>query len=863
VAHLSASGTLPSTNRLHLAIGLTLRDAPGLEAFLTRLYDPASPDFRRYLTPARFADRFGPSEPDYQAVIAFAQTNHLSVTATHGNRLLLDVSGTVADIQRAFHITLRVYRHPVEARDFFAPDTEPTVAAGLPIADISGLNDYGRPHPKSRVIFPGTAAASTTTKSGTGSGGTYQGNDFRAAYLPGVTLTGAGQTVGLYEQDGYYASDITAYESAAGLTNVPLQTVLLDGFNGVPESENGNEEASLDIEMAACMAPALAKIVVFEATNGTPNDILNAMAASNQISQLSCSWAFPLGPSTTTDNIFKEMAAQGQSFFNASGDSDAFTPGANSVNGVDNPLLNNAPSSNPWATQVGGTTLTTTGPGGAWSSETVWNEGLYQGSYSGSSGGVSTYYAIPVWQTNVSMTANGGSTVGRNIPDVALVAANVYGKFGNGKSGTFTGTSCAAPLWAGLAALINEQSLAAGRSTVGFLNPALYTLGRSTNYGASFHDITTGNNFWPSSPSNYKAVTGYDLCTGWGTPAGAGLINALAGSTDSLVVEPGAGFTATGMVGGPFNTNAAAFTLTNLGTNPLNWVAGGLPAWLTVTPANGTLAHNSKQLVTASLTACADALPAGIYPASIMFSNATSGLAQSHLFTLQVGQSLVQNGGFETGDFTDWTLVGDGGTTNGTFNAVESLAGYYTNVVHAGDYGLLLGDTNPATLSQNLATQPGQGYFLSFWLENPTKGPRQQFWVNWNTNSSGANQIYYLTNPPVFSWTNLTFLLTATRTNTGLQFGAENPTNYFGLDDISVTPVPAPSFVAASRATSSLRLTWYAVAGVNYQVFYSTNLASTNWLALGTNTATDVTLTITNNPGADRQRFYRIERLPY
>ena len=134
------------------------------------------------------------------------------------------------------------------------------------------------------------------------------------------------------------------------------------------------------------------------------------------------------------------------------GDSDAFTTGATSVNGVDNTSLKNVPSSSPYITEVGGTTLTTTVPGGPWSGETVWNWGLDQGSYVGSSGGISSYYSIPSWQTGISMTANGGSTTYRNIPDVSLTADNVYEIYGKGSTQTTGGTSCAAPLWAALTA---------------------------------------------------------------------------------------------------------------------------------------------------------------------------------------------------------------------------------------------------------------------------------------------------------------------------------------------------------------------------------------------------------------------------
>jgi subtilase family serine protease len=501
---LSAKGNLPATNRLNLALGLPLRDAKGVDDFLAQIYDPASPNYHQYLTPEQFTARFGPTEADYAAVTAFARRNNLTVTATHANRLLLDVSGSVEDIQKAFHVTLRTYDHPAEAREFYAPDTEPTVDASLAISDISGLNNYVLPHPKSlrKDSSPSTKAI---PKTGSASGGTYIGHDFRAAYVPDTTLTGSGQMVGLLEFDGYYASDIAAYETTAGYSSVPLQTVLLDSYNGTPTTgpDSGNGEVSLDIEMAVAMAPGLSKIVVFEAgPSGLQNDILNAMAASNQIKQLSCSWGWGGGPSTTTDTIFKEMAAQGQSFFNASGDSDAFTVGSSSANGVDNTSLDNAPSSCPYITVVGGTTLSTSGAGGSWSSETTWNWGLHNGSYVGTSGGVSSYYSIPSWQAGISMSANGGSTTYRNIPDVALTADNVYVAYGDGESATFGGTSCAAPLWAALVALMNQQAASTGASAPGFINPAIYTLGKGASYSSSFHDITTGNNISSSSPNN-------------------------------------------------------------------------------------------------------------------------------------------------------------------------------------------------------------------------------------------------------------------------------------------------------------------------------------------------------------------------
>jgi subtilase family serine protease len=863
VAHLSSRGTLPATNRLNLAIGLPLRDGQGLDDYLAQLCDPASRYYRQYLTPEQFTEKFGPAEMDYAAVIAFAQQNHLTVTTTYGNRLLLDVSGSVADVQQAFHVTLRVYRHPTEARDFYAPDMEPSVDGSLPIADISGLNNYVLPHPKSLAISPSSAGANAIPKSGSGSGGTFMGNDFRAAYLPGVTLTGSGQMAGLLEFDGYYASDISGYETSAGLPAAPLQTVLLDGYDGVPTvgPNSGNGEVSLDIEMAVCMAPGLSRIVIFEAgPNGLQNDILNAMAASNHISQFSCSWGWGDGPSTTTDNIFKQMAAQGQSFFNAAGDSDAFTTGSYSVNGVDNPSINNAPSSCPYITIVGGTTLTTTGPGGSWSSETVWNWGLHKGSYVGGSGGISSFYSIPSWQANVSMAANGGSTANRNVPDVALAADNIYVQYGDGSSGTFGGTSCAAPLWAGLAALMNEQSLMAGRPAIGFVNPVIYTIGLGTGYHEGFHDITTGNNTSPNSPDGFYAVTGYDLCTGWGTPAGQSLINAIAGPPDSLGISPATGFAVTGTVGGSFDATSTTFLLTNSGATSLAWNLINTSAWLKVSSNGGILAVDSSTSVTASLNVAASNLAAGNYTAGLKFTNQNSHVVQDIPFSLNIVQSLVQNGGFETGDFTGWTLAGNTtvftpfGTT--VYNAVENLTNY-PMVVHSGNFGAFLGDVQLATLSQALATIPGEQYLLSFWLDDPTNGGLQQFQVDWN----GSN-IYSITDPPAFLWTNLQFIVTAANLDTLLQFGAENDLAYFGLDDVRLTYIPSIVFKAVLQTPGSFDLTWSAAAGLVYQVQYKTNLLQSNWLNLTKPlVATTNTLTVSDT-GSSPRRFYRVIAAP-
>ncbi len=946
---LTAKGR-PATNQLHLAIGLSLRDPAGLDDFLAQVCDPASANYRHYLTPEAFAARFGPTESDYAAVLVFARTNGLTVTAAYRNRLVLDVAGPAAAVEKAFHVILHTYRHPTEARDFFAPDTEPMVDAALPVADVSGLNNFKLPHPKS-LKLSAVQQTKAAPQGGSGSGGSYLGGDFRAAYAPGVTLRGSGQIVGLVEFDSYYASDIASYESQSGYTNVPLANVLLNGVSGNPgfsgQGANAIGEVSLDIEMAIAMAPALAEVIVYEGNQ--QNSILSRMVSDNQARQLSCSWGWSGGPRTTTDNLFKQMAAQGQSFFNASGDGDAFTTGANSVNGADNTSLDNAPSSNPYITQVGGTTLTMNGTAADYAAETVWN----WGGGTGSSGGISSHYAIPAWQTNLNMTSVGGSASFRNIPDVALTADNIWVIYNNNQSAVFGGTSCAAPLWAGFTALINQQEAALGRTPVGFINPAIYAIAAGPNYTTCFHDITTGNNFWSSSPSLFSTAAGYDLCTGLGTPAGQALINALAGSPDALVVSPKTG-AVSGVAGGPFSFASGNFLLTNASSFPLTWSLVNTSAWLTFSATSGTLAATATVNLKANLTATASNLAVGAYSAALIFSNGTSQAAQSGLFTLQVnqplavsptngftaaapvgtvfgavsqnysltnqsgdvlawslintsswlnasttggsltgggqtamtvslaaavanslaagaytttvlitnntglaaalpfsinvGQPLVVNGGFETGNFSGWTETG-----SATYLSVSGTASY----VHSGSYGAQLGPSGALSyLSQNLATTPGNSYLLSCWLTNPKSGAPNQFLVQWN----GAT-LYSQTNIPAMAWTNLQFLVTATATATPLQFGFRNDPGYFGFDDVSVTPVAPIFFKSTVKSADNFQLAWTSTPGVVYQIQYATNLLQPDWINLGSATAAQtntLTMTDTNAFQSSAQRFYRV-----
>jgi hypothetical protein len=237
-----------------------------------------------------------------------------------------------------------------------------------------------------------------------------------------------------------------------------------------------------------------------------------------------------------------ELQAQGQNVFVSSGDS-----GAN-VGSV------GYPGNSPNIVAVGGTDLTTSGPGGTWVSESGWV---------GSGGGWNTQSPIPSYQVSAINSANQGSTSYRNIPDVSMEANTDNYFCANGTCTTgIGGTSLSAPRWAGFLSLANEQ---ANGQPIGFLNTAVYSLGQTSSYTSLFHDITTGNDFNSGSPDQFTAVTGYDLVTGWGTPNGQAMLDVL----------------------GPVSTGSSNFALsTSPATIPLKPGESGQTT-ITVAPTNG------------------------------------------------------------------------------------------------------------------------------------------------------------------------------------------------------------------------------------------------------------------------------------
>ncbi len=419
----------------------------------------------------------------------------MRVSASAPNHFLIGLEGRVADVDRVFHVDLGAYRDPATGREFMAPDREPTLDLASAVLHVTGLDNAEPPQP--RLVREAAIA------NGTGSGpkGSYLGSDVRTAYYGDGPLTGAGQTLGLMELDGYNLSDVQTYFTRFG----PPLTVDVEGIStdGAPlDCPAGchDGEQVLDIEYAIAMAPGLKQVQVYVGYNA--EDVLERMASDDSSAQLSSSWGWAHREFPTDDPLFKEMAAQGQSFLLASGDDSSLK------------------ASDPWPeedvnlTAVGGTDLKTHHAGGPWSGEKGWSH---------SAGGPSLDKSIRIapYQKAFVTAANMASPKLRNVPDIAAVASHFYVCANGHCQGGWAGTSFSSPIWAGFIALANQKAAAVGRPPVGFLNPALYALAGKKAYPQLFHDVTEGGS------GDFSAGPSFDLVTGLGSPTGQGLIGAL------------------------------------------------------------------------------------------------------------------------------------------------------------------------------------------------------------------------------------------------------------------------------------------------------------------------------------------------
>jgi len=675
-------GRLPATQPLRLDIVLPLRNQAQLNSLLDQLYDPSSPSYRRFLSAQEFTARFGPSQKDFDAVVRFAKTNGLTVVGGSRDGMDVQVTGSAAAVEAAFNVAMGVYQHPTENRTFYAPDREPTADLPFRLWHISGLDNYSIPHPA--LVRRNLSVESSNATTGSGPSASFLGSDMRAAYYGGTALTGAGQTLGLVEYVGYDTADLTTYYANAKQTNsVPVTGISTDGTSLSCLAANGCDdlEQTIDMTQAAGMAPGLTALNVYVGSSDTA--ILSSMSThltnGKLDAQLSSSWTWTPADPATDDPYFEKFAAQGQSYFQASGDSDAWSS-----------RNNDYPADDANVISVGGTDLQTSSAGGLWSSEVGWADG---------GGGISPNgIAIPSWQqlSGVIDSSNEGSTVYRNGPDVSANANFSFYVCADQtacSANEWGGTSFAAPMWAGYAALANQQAATNGDSALGFINPAIYALGVSSSYDTDFHDITSGNNGFP-------AVIGFDLDSGWGSPNGVALIDALTSTPAAPNFTIAGSPTSVSVVQGSSGTSAITTGVLSGFDSAIALSATGQPAGVSVTFSPTSIAAPGSGSSTMTM-AVASAATAGTYPITVT----GTGGGVTHTATVSLTVTAAASADFTiTASPARITLApGKSGTSTITTAALNGFSSAVT-LSASGQ-----GSTQKITFSHSSIAAPGSG----------------------------------------------------------------------------------------------------------------------------------------------------------
>ena len=536
--------TAPSTS-LRLTIALEPQDASALSNYATGVSTPGSALFRHYLTVPQFADRFGATDAHIAAVESALRAARLKVGTVTANKLTIPVTGTAAQIESAFSVSLAQVKL-ASGRVAYANEQAPALPATISkyVQGVIGLNDLTVDEPQGLTVGHHVRLASSTRAPraiGNGpapcSSATTTGQDFSAYTADEIAGAygfsdyyaagdeGAGQTVAVFEEEPYQTPDISSYQTCYS-TSASISNIDVDGGPG--DFITDDTEAALDIEQIIGLAPE-ANILVYqgppsEIVPASPADILTAMVSQDRAKVLSSSWGACEAQTdsaviSSENTTLQEAAAQGQSFFISSGDSgstDCYQT-TRGTEGQDTSLSVIDPGGQRFATAVGGTAMGEVvnvdgtpfwelPTDGSYPGEFVWNDGIPDGSVgdqaSASGGGVSSLWQMPSYQTTAAkslgvISSDSSQSCGgqfcRQVPDVSADADpnSGYVVFAQARFGVVGGTSAAAPLWAAFTALANASSACRGL-TVGFENPALYQLAGSA-FAANFHDVTAAD----------------------------------------------------------------------------------------------------------------------------------------------------------------------------------------------------------------------------------------------------------------------------------------------------------------------------------------------------------------------------------
>ena len=612
-------------------VTLAIRPSPeqqkALEALLETQRDPSSPEFHRWLTPEEFGDRFGASQNDVNAVVAWLRGEGLVIDEIARGRNFIVIKGTAAQLSRTFQTAIHYYGTATKTN--YANRVPPSIPEALTgvVTAIRGLDDF-RLEPMSVKI------SKVSPKYNGGSGTHYLAPDdwttiynVNSLYQSGID--GTGQKIAVVGQTDFSMADIQTFRTKF---NLPANTpqVVLVGRD--PGTTGDVIEAVLDLEWVG----AVARNATIYYVNST-DVFTSAQYVINQNLAPVISMSYggcEAQNSSSLESLAQQANAQGITWLASSGDSGAAACDSSSATAATHGLAVNIPASFPEVTAIGGTTFAE-GAGSYWSPsstanfasalgyipETAWNDTALRNELSSTGGGVSIYYSKPSWQAGAGVPNDGM----RDVPDISFSASadhDGYLIYYNGGLGSVGGTSAPTPAFAGVVGLLNQTLLKNGtlqKAGLGNINPTLYHLSQSSP--STFHDIVSGNNIVPCTTGTkncttgsfgYSAGTGYDLVTGLGSADIGRLVTGWSGvvasvstttslSANPASISPSSSTQLTATVapasGTTAPTGSIAFTVgtTTLGTVSLT--ASGSTASAVLTVPGSSLATGSNTVV--------------------------------------------------------------------------------------------------------------------------------------------------------------------------------------------------------------------------------------------------------------------------
>jgi subtilase family serine protease len=664
-----ASRQLPLMS-LRFALTPTQQDA--LAQLVSDQQNPASPAYHRWFTPEQFEARFGLAPQDLATVSGWLTAQGLVVTSVARSGLFVQFSGTVGQVNRAFHTEL--HNVVVDGERHIANVTAASLPATIAAVTgaITGLDDFApRAQVREQVLSRGAATGAAVGAmsqpeytSATGShylapGDFYTIYDENAAIQSGYT--GFGITIAVVGQSDIYAADIAAFQSASGLPSKP-PSVMLNGVDPGYTSGADLLEAELEVEWTGAVAPGANILYVnsADAINGSLT-----LAIDNDLAPIiadgygECEASLGAAAVVYYNQMLQMAAAEGITIITAAGNdgaTDCDTKDASATSG----LAVDFPSSSPYVTAVGGTEFSENGgtyfaaANSAYAEsalsyipEQAWNDDGASGLAAGG-GGASAYFSKPSWQMGAGVPAD----FSRDVPDVSLSASIAHdgylvctpGYCANGfqsASGTVDiagGTAASAASFAGLMALVEQKiegisplKSSQNNSRIGVANPEIYALANSSYAGSVFHDVTSGTNASPCTAGStgcggggsigFAAMKGYDQATGWGSVDATNLVNDW-GLATPLVTTGG---------------TTASYTNVAASASP---VSAGTAVTLTATVASAVSA--STAVPTGSVQFTVDSMAVG--GAAVLAGGSSAGTASYSLNTssLSVGSHTVQ-----------------------------------------------------------------------------------------------------------------------------------------------------------------------------------------------------------------------------